>query len=112
MFKPWDSESSAKSSLAFVIESCDEWISSSGITIHVCEAVVMWTIMFGKKDWLTIFSLETNNISVGQTSFLKFFLGSFFLQVAKSDSRSRASRRCEAKTKQSVLKATFPFKPF
>ena len=40
---------SAKSSLAFVIESRDEWISSSGITIHVCEAVVMWTIMFGKE---------------------------------------------------------------
>ena len=48
-----------------MIESCDEWISSSGITINVCEAVVMWTIMFGKKDWLTIFSLKTNNISVG-----------------------------------------------
>ena len=30
-------------------ESRDEWISLSGITIHVCEAVVMWTIMFGKK---------------------------------------------------------------
>ena len=49
LFKPWDSESSAKSSLAFVIESRDEWISSSGITIHVCEAVVMWPIIFGKK---------------------------------------------------------------
>jgi len=39
----------AKSSLTFVIESRDERISSSGITIHVYEAVVMWTIMFGKK---------------------------------------------------------------
>ena len=64
---------SAKSSLAFVIESRDEWISSSGVNIHVCEAVVMWTIMFTRRVTLTIFSLKTKNISAGQTSFLKFF---------------------------------------
>ena len=51
LFKPWDSKSSAKSSLAFEIESRDEWITSSGITIHVCEAVVMWMIMFCKKGY-------------------------------------------------------------
>ena len=53
--------------MAFVIESRDEWISASGITIDVCEAVVMWTIMFTRRVTLTIFSLKTNNISAGQT---------------------------------------------